>query len=214
MVVKFLNNVLRHELVRHGGAPIAGYKLAHQGCDFLALRVLLARGHLAALGNPVGVGKESDTFPAQVPGGDTVVPKFHRPGRVSYRAAGPKRGHPQHRVAASWLCPSRLSATKEFAFMWALSTRGFPTSGVCPVPHVPAAYLLPRPPCTTRSFHLHLPRVLGGVALWILVLCWDRSPVGPTGSRLPQFFHFSTSTLGREWSALTQHSYSAIFTHP
>ena len=117
MVVKFLNNVLRHELVRHGGAPIAGYKLAHQGCDFLALRVLLARGHIATLGNHVGVGKESDTFPAQVPGGDTVVPKFHRPGRVSFRAAGPKRGHPQHRVAASWLCPSRLSATKEFAFM-------------------------------------------------------------------------------------------------
>ena len=117
MVVKFLNNVLRYELVRHGGAPIAGYKLAHQGCDFLALRVLLARGHVAALGNHVGVGKESDTYPVQAPGGDTVLPKFHRPGRVSFRAVKSNRGYPQHRVAASWLCPSRLSATKEFAFM-------------------------------------------------------------------------------------------------
>eukprot|EP00624_Nannochloropsis_granulata_P007850 evm.model.NODE_9859_length_36964_cov_30.200871.4 len=75
----------------------------------------------------VGVGKESDIYIAQTEAGDEVILKFHRLGRVSFRAVKNKRDYLQHRKSASWLYMSRLAALREYAFMKALHTNGFPT---------------------------------------------------------------------------------------
>jgi len=73
------------------------------------------------------VGKESDIYVAQTEAGDEVILKFHRLGRVSFRAVKNKRDYLQHRKSASWLYMSRLAALREYAFMKALHANGFPT---------------------------------------------------------------------------------------
>lgn len=73
------------------------------------------------------MGKESDIYIAQTEAGDEVILKFHRLGRVSFRAVKNKRDYLQHRKSASWLYMSRLAALREYAFMKALHTNGFPT---------------------------------------------------------------------------------------
>jgi RIO kinase 2 len=49
-----------------------------------------------------------------------------RLGRTSFRKIKEKRDYHQHRNTASWLYLSRLSATREFAYMKVLYDRGFP----------------------------------------------------------------------------------------
>lgn len=51
---------------------------------------------------------------------------FFRLGRTSFRKLREKRDYHKHRHRMSWLYLSRLSATKEFAYMKALHDRGFP----------------------------------------------------------------------------------------
>ena len=51
---------------------------------------------------------------------------YFRLGRTSFRKLKEKRDYHKHRQRASWLYLSRLSATKEFAYMKALHDRGFP----------------------------------------------------------------------------------------
>ena len=40
-----------------------GYRLTYMGYDYLALKALMERGSIAAVGTQIGVGKESGTFP-------------------------------------------------------------------------------------------------------------------------------------------------------
>ncbi|GAB5035607.1 atypical rio rio2 protein kinase [Nannochloropsis oceanica] len=124
---KFLNTLLRFKLIYNDKTTYDGYRLTYGGYDILALKTFYARGHISGVGQKVGVGKESDIYVAQTESGDEVILKFHRLGRVSFRAVKNKRDYLQHRKSASWLYMSRLAALREFAFMKALHTNGFPT---------------------------------------------------------------------------------------
>ncbi|EWM22057.1 rio kinase [Nannochloropsis gaditana] len=126
-VQKFLSTLLRFKLVYHDKTTYDGYRLTFGGYDILALKTLLARGHISGVGQKVGVGKESDIYVAQTEEGEEVILKFHRLGRVSFRAVKNKRDYLQHRKSASWLYMSRLAALREYAFMKALHSNGFPT---------------------------------------------------------------------------------------
>ena len=57
-----LKTLLRSKLVHHDGSKYDGYRLTNMGYDFLALRALVSRGKVAAVGSQIGVGKESDVF--------------------------------------------------------------------------------------------------------------------------------------------------------
>lgn len=59
---RHLRTLLRFKLVHHDANKYDGYRLTYMGYDFLAIRTLLARGHIAAVGRRIGVGKESDVF--------------------------------------------------------------------------------------------------------------------------------------------------------
>ncbi len=54
-VSKIISNLLRDKLVAHdnGRTAYEGYRLTFQGYDFLALRVLLNRGHITGVGEQV-----------------------------------------------------------------------------------------------------------------------------------------------------------------
>lgn len=133
---KIMSSLLRDKLLSHeirkGGYD--GYRLTNAGYDVLALHNLKTRGFVAALGDRIGTGKESDVYLAVAKDGSQTVLKFHRLGRTSFRNVRKKRDYFNQNKATqqpnSWLFLSRLSAIKEFAFMKALHGVGYPT----PVP--------------------------------------------------------------------------------
>ncbi|VDD87603.1 unnamed protein product [Enterobius vermicularis] len=126
-VARLLSDLLKHRLVIYErGKRADGYKLTNTGYDFLALKALCLHGVVGAVGNQIGVGKESDVFI----GGDLelndLVLKFHRLGRISFRKLKEKRDYHRWRKNCSWLYLSRLAASKEFAFLKALYEHKFP----------------------------------------------------------------------------------------
>ncbi|XP_052200255.1 serine/threonine-protein kinase rio2 [Diospyros lotus] len=126
---KVLRNLLKHKLVHHDSSKYDGFRLTYLGYDFLAIKTLLNRGVVSAVGRQIGVGKESDIFEVANEDGTIFAMKLHRLGRTSFRAVKSKRDYLRHRNSFSWLYLSRLAAIKEFAFMKALEEHGFP------VPH-------------------------------------------------------------------------------
>ena len=97
------------------------------GYDYLALKSLTLRGSVSSFGNQIGVGKESNIYTVGDGDGNPLCLKLHRLGRICFRNVKEKRdyhGSSRHRM--SWLYLSRISATREFAYMKALYDRGFP----------------------------------------------------------------------------------------
>ncbi|KAK9840755.1 hypothetical protein WJX81_002413 [Elliptochloris bilobata] len=124
--VRCLKALLRQKLVHHDSSKYDGYRLTPLGYDFLALKALVNRGAVAAVGRQIGVGKESDVYEVLSPQGEVLALKLHRLGRTSFRAVKSKRDYLRHRSSFSWLYLSRLAALKEYAFMAALGAHGFP----------------------------------------------------------------------------------------
>mmetsp|Transcript_26468 Transcript_26468/g.37320 ORF Transcript_26468/g.37320 Transcript_26468/m.37320 type:complete len:566 (-) Transcript_26468:44-1741(-) len=138
---KIMSSLLRDKLLSHDrSCGYDGYRLTNSGYDILALHNLKSRGLIAALGDRIGTGKESDVYVAATPEGKQIVLKFHRLGRTSFRDVKKKRDYfmvnavsknKRNPVAKaqpnSWLFLSRISALKEFAFMKALHQVNYPT---------------------------------------------------------------------------------------
>ncbi|KAG0716311.1 Serine/threonine-protein kinase RIO2 [Chionoecetes opilio] len=126
-VHKILQELSKHRLCSYErGKHYDGYRLTNMGYDYLALKVLSSREVLGSVGSQIGVGKESDIYVVTDTHGNPLCMKLHRLGRTSFRKLKEKRDYHKHRHRISWLYLSRLSATKEFAYMKALHERGFP----------------------------------------------------------------------------------------
>ncbi|KAK8742204.1 hypothetical protein OTU49_002176, partial [Cherax quadricarinatus] len=126
-VHKILQELCKHRLCSYErGKHYDGYRLTNMGYDYLALKVLSSRDIIGAVGSQIGVGKESDIYVVTDTLGNPLCMKLHRLGRTSFRKLREKRDYHQNRNRMSWLYLSRLSATKEFAYMKALHERGFP----------------------------------------------------------------------------------------
>ncbi|KAL1456922.1 hypothetical protein WDU94_001608 [Cyamophila willieti] len=126
-VHKILKELCKHKLLSYErGKHYDGYRLTNQGYDYLALKTLSSRKVIASFGNQIGVGKESNIYVVEDCDGNPLVLKLHRLGRTCFRNLKEKRDYHAHRNKAGWLYLSRISATKEFAYMSALYERGFP----------------------------------------------------------------------------------------
>jgi RIO kinase 2 len=128
---KIISSLLRDKLLSHECRKNTydGYRVTNAGYDILALHNLKSRAIIAAIGQCIGTGKESDVYLAIDPSGEQVVLKFHRLGRTSFRNVKKKRDYfgKAAQQAHSWLFLSKLSALKEFSFMKALNGVKFPT---------------------------------------------------------------------------------------
>ncbi|GMH66200.1 hypothetical protein TL16_g04378, partial [Triparma laevis f. inornata] len=139
---KVMSSLLRDKLLSHDRSKgYDGYRLTNSGYDILALCTLFQKKIVSALGDKIGIGKESDIYIAATPEGKQVVLKFHRLGRTSFRAVRKKRDYlrgngsaPHNSNTARFArspphppTPPRLSALKEYAFMKALHSVGYPT---------------------------------------------------------------------------------------
>lgn len=126
-VHKLLRELCKHKLVSYErGKKFDGYRLTNTGYDYLALKSLTLRGSVASFGNQIGVGKESNIYVVADEEGKPICLKLHRLGRTCFRNIKSKRDYHGRRHKASWLYLSRISATREFAYMSALHDRGFP----------------------------------------------------------------------------------------
>ncbi|CAJ1939947.1 unnamed protein product [Cylindrotheca closterium] len=137
---KIISSLLRDKLLSHDkSCGYDGYRLTNAGYDILALHHLKSRKLIAAIGDRIGTGKESDIYLAVHPNGNQIVLKFHRLGRTSFRNVKNKRDYfvynqrgkggnqPAANSSSSWLFLSRKSALKEYAFMKALYNVDYPT---------------------------------------------------------------------------------------
>ncbi|XP_068988084.1 serine/threonine-protein kinase RIO2 isoform X2 [Bombus flavifrons] len=126
-VHKLLKELCKHRLLSYErGKQYDGYRLTNAGYDYLALKVLAQRDIIASFGNQIGVGKESNIYIVADEDRNPMCLKLHRLGRTCFRNIKGKRDYHQHRKSASWLYLSRISATREYAYMKALFDRGFP----------------------------------------------------------------------------------------
>jgi RIO kinase 2 len=80
----------------------------------LALNALVRANVIEAIGMPIGVGKESDVYEVLTPEKETVVIKFHRLGRTSFRQTRRLRSYTAGRKHLSWLLESQIAARREY----------------------------------------------------------------------------------------------------
>ncbi|KAK6617049.1 Serine/threonine-protein kinase RIO2 [Polyplax serrata] len=126
-VHKVLKDLCKNKLLTYErGKHYDGYRLTNSGYDFLALKTLSSRHVINEFGNQIGTGKESNIYVVLDEDKHFYCLKIHRLGRVCFRNIKEKRDYHKNRKTASWIYLSRISATKEFAYMKALYGRGLP----------------------------------------------------------------------------------------
>ncbi len=113
-----LSNLAKNKLIHRNIRTYEGYRIYFEAYDLLALNTFVKRGSVSALGDEIGVGKESVVYEAK--GGiidRQVIIKFHREGKMSFKKARIKREHIGERKHLSWLYASRLAAKREYDAM-------------------------------------------------------------------------------------------------
>lgn len=125
--IKRLKELCKNRLLSYErGKKYDGYRLTNLGYDYLALGELTKKNVIVSFGNQIGVGKESNIYTVANEEQEQLCLKLHRLGRVCFRKVTEKRDYHKHAKSLSWLYLSKLSATKEFAYMKALYDEGFP----------------------------------------------------------------------------------------
>jgi len=118
---EILADLVSMKLLRRRLGYEVGYKLLPRGLDVLALDSLIKRGVVAAIGEKVSVGKESDIYEAFGPSQERLAIKFYRVGRTSFKRTKKLRPYVLERDTKDWLEESKLSAEREFKALRELS---------------------------------------------------------------------------------------------
>ncbi len=121
-----LKKLVQNKLVIRTTQPYEGFQIYFEGYDVLALNAFVKRKSISAIGDEVGVGKESVIYEAILPPelaiGEPVpvVIKFHREGRTSFKQIKRVREHLGEREHFSWIYAARLAAQREYDIMTTL----------------------------------------------------------------------------------------------
>ena len=105
-VLKRLPDLVDKRLLMSGSPRALGYaglRLTFLGYDCLALSALVKRNLIEAIGQPIGLGKESEVHTAKGRKGARIALKFHRLGRTSFRQTRRARGYVADRSHTSWI---------------------------------------------------------------------------------------------------------------
>lgn len=118
-----LKKLVREKLVVRTTQPYEGYQIYFEGYDALALNTFVKRKSISAIGDEVGVGKESVILEAirqpelAIGKPSPVIIKFHREGRTSFKQIKRVREHIGEREHFSWIYAARLAAQREYEIM-------------------------------------------------------------------------------------------------
>lgn len=118
-----LKKLVREKLVVRTTQPYEGFQIYFEGYDALALNAFVKRKSISAIGDEIGVGKESVVFEAirqpELAIGEPfpVIIKLHREGRTSFKQIKRVREHLGEREHFSWIYAARLAAQREYEIM-------------------------------------------------------------------------------------------------
>ncbi|WP_292388225.1 serine/threonine-protein kinase RIO2 [Methanosarcina sp. UBA5] len=121
-----LKKLVKDKLVVRNTQLYEGFQIYFEGYDALALNAFVKRKSISAIGDEIGVGKESVIYEAILPPelaiGEPVpvVIKFHREGRTSFKQIKRVREHLGEREHFSWIYAARLAAQREYNIMTTL----------------------------------------------------------------------------------------------
>lgn len=121
-----LKKLVRDKLVVRTTQPYEGFQIYFEGYDVLAMNAFVKRKTISAIGDEIGVGKESVIFEAirqpelAIGGPIPVIIKFHREGRTSFKQIKRVREHIGEREHFSWIYAARLAAHREYEIMTTL----------------------------------------------------------------------------------------------
>ncbi|QLC49546.1 serine/threonine protein kinase [Methanolobus zinderi] len=113
----------KKNLVVMTNAPYEGYQIYFDAYDTLAVNTFVKRGTISAIGDEIGVGKESVVVEAikepELGLGELqgVIIKFHREGRTSFKSVKRVRSHLENKEHFSWIYAARLAAKREADIM-------------------------------------------------------------------------------------------------
>lgn len=109
-----LNELVDRDVIERFIQSYVGYQLKFDGYDILAIDTFVKRGTIEALGEVIGVGKESVVIAAM--GLRPVAIKFHREGRSSFKQVKRSRQHLTDIETEnfSWLYAAMLAAKREY----------------------------------------------------------------------------------------------------
>jgi RIO kinase 2 len=109
-----LNELVDKDVIERFIQSYVGYRLKFDGYDILAIDTFVKRGTIEALGEVIGVGKESVVIASM--GLRLVAIKFHREGRSSFKQVKRSRQHLTDIETEnfSWLYAAMLAAKREY----------------------------------------------------------------------------------------------------
>lgn len=94
------------------------FRLTFNGLDIISIKMLYVNKFLKNLGLIIGEGKESNVYYGYDFNDNTVIVKFHRVGKTSYKNARKLRGYNQKK---SWISVTLDNARREFQALKCLS---------------------------------------------------------------------------------------------
>ncbi|HDM23775.1 serine/threonine protein kinase [archaeon] len=112
-----LRKLHKLKLIRARRKPYLGFYINMHGYDALAINALVNRGVIEAIGDKIGVGKESDVYTALTSSGERVAIKFFRIGRLSFKHIQVRRAYyleAEPRKQLTWIKRSMISARREY----------------------------------------------------------------------------------------------------
>ncbi|MDP2217960.1 MAG: RIO1 family regulatory kinase/ATPase [Methanolobus sp.] len=118
-----IRQLMRKKMVVATNVPYEGYQIYYDAYDALALNTFVKRGTVSAIGDEIGVGKESVVIEAikqpELGIGEPqgVIIKFHREGRTSFKSVKRVRSHLDDKEHFSWIYAARLAAKREADIM-------------------------------------------------------------------------------------------------
>ena len=110
-----LGQLFEKKLVERESLHYLGYRIGFDAYDLLALSDLVAKGALNAIGERIGVGKESVVY--QAFGEMPLALKFHRQGRTSFKHVRRLRHNLSNKSKVPWLYTASLAARHEHQIM-------------------------------------------------------------------------------------------------
>ena len=110
-----ISQLFEKKLVEQESIHYLGYRIDFDAYDLLALSDFVKRGKVSAIGERIGVGKESVVYEAL--GEMPLAVKLHRQGRTSFKHVRRLRDHLTDKPKVPWLYAAALAARHEFAIM-------------------------------------------------------------------------------------------------
>ncbi len=108
-----LHFLVKKKLIKRISQPYVGVYLTPHGNDFLALHWFVRKNYIIAIGDPIGIGKESEVYWCLTPNQEEVALKIHKAGILPFKSGKRYRIYLNTKDKIPDLAESKLAARRE-----------------------------------------------------------------------------------------------------